>query len=823
MAMRMLIDATHSEETRVVVVDGNQLQEFDFESSTRKQLRGNIYLARVARVEPSLQAAFVEYGGERDGFLPFSEIHPDYYQIPIADREALLAQEAAGQQVAEDAAKEEGPADVAGTEPGASKARPGDDEGEEVAGSTVEDVGGDELEEASRARRKSIRPYKIQEVIKRRQIILVQAVKEQRGTKGAALTTYLSLAGRYCVLMPNTARGGGISRKIVNATDRKRLKDIVESLAVPEGMGLIARTAGMNRSKAEIKRDFDYLIKLWDDIRETTLTSSAPSLVYEEADLIKRSIRDLYSKDIDEILIAGDEGYRSAKAFIRRIMPSRAKVVQPHRDRIPMFHRYKVEEQLEAMHSPLRKLKSGGSIVINLTEALVSIDVNSGRATKERNIEATALKTNLEAADEVARQLRLRDLSGLIVIDFIDMEASKNNRAVERRLKECLKADRARIQVGRISPFGLLEMSRQRLRPSLLEASSDVCSQCAGSGFVRSTESAALHVLRAIEQKGLAKPGGEITVRVATPVALYLLNFKRSAVAEIEQRNRLIVLILGDDALVPPEVRIEWRKVDAAATRRAAAAPRAEAEAEAESEVEVEVEVEAEVEAEAEAEAVVEAAEVPETEETGRKRRRRPRRRKRAREDTKEAIAAGAAAEGAAEIAAQGDDGEQAAEEAAEEAPAEGAAAAPRKRHRRGKRGGRRRSRATRAEDSAIVAEGEKQDVPAQPPGEAQAEAPPGAIVEERPWRESPADVTPLETRPSEAHRPGVSAAEPVVTVGSGSAVGGEHVTAPPEEPSPSAASAPHPTVATEDKEEVADEEARREPARRGWWRRSTG
>jgi ribonuclease E len=541
----MLIDATHPEETRVVVLSGNRLEDLDIEAAHRKQIKGNIYLAKVTRVEPSLQAAFIEYGGNRHGFLAFNEIHPDYYQIPVADREALLAE----QEAADKAAAER--------EEGASNAG----EGQEV-----EVFGGDDGEDdLSHRPPAAYRRYKIQEVIKRRQILLVQVVKEERGNKGAALTTYISLAGRYCVLMPNTARGGGISRKIANGTDRKRLKKILAELEIPGGMAVIVRTAGAQRTKAEIKRDYEYLSRLWDTIRETTLRSVAPALIYEEGDLIKRSIRDLYGNDIDDIVIEGDEGYRSAKDFMKLLIPSHAKKVKPYKEPgMPLFHRFQVESQLDAMHSPTVQLKSGGYIVINPTEALVSIDVNSGRATRERNIEETALKTNLEAATEIARQLRLRDLAGLIVIDFIDMEVSRNQTQVERRLKESLKNDRARIQVGRISPFGLLEMSRQRLRPSLHETAFLTCPHCGGTGQRRSIESSALVVLRAIEEEGIRKRASAIQVTMPTEVALYLLNQKRIALGEIEARYGFTVAVAHDDSLIPPAHRIDRLKVEGA-------------------------------------------------------------------------------------------------------------------------------------------------------------------------------------------------------------------------------------------------------------------
>ncbi len=535
---RMLIDATHPEETRVVALHGNRLEDFDVEVESRRQLKGNIYLAKVTRVEPSLQAAFVEYGGNRHGFLAFSEIHPDYYQIPVADREALMAEHDAAAKADEEAKS--------------------DQEGEGADGSVETLGGGDDDEVEIRRPPPPKRNYKIQEVIKRRQIILVQVVKEERGTKGAALTTYLSLAGRYCVLMPNTARGGGISRKIGNVQDRKRLKKILAELKISPGLAVIVRTAGAERSKAEIKRDYEYLVRLWNQVRETTLDSTAPTLVYEEGDLIKRSIRDLYSRDIDEIIVAGEAGYRQAKDFMKLLIPSHAKKVQPYRDEaMPLLQRYQVESQLDAMHGAQVQLRSGGYIVIDPTEALVSIDVNSGRSTKERNIEETALKTNLEAAVEIARQLKLRDLAGLIVIDFIDMEVTRNQIQVERRLKDAMRSDRARIQIGRISPFGLLEMSRQRLRPSLAETSSEPCPHCGGTGILRSTDSAALAVLRAIEEEGMRRRASEVMVHVATPIALYILNQKREALAEIETRYEFSVQFASDDALIPPECRME--------------------------------------------------------------------------------------------------------------------------------------------------------------------------------------------------------------------------------------------------------------------------
>ena len=667
MANKMLIDATHPEETRVVVLRGNRVEEFDFESAHRKQLRGNIYLAKVTRVEPSLQAAFVDYGANRHGFLAFSEIHPDYYQIPIADRQALIAEEERAQRAAaeevdrgprerrratvarkdevtrgdaaeapldtleaeqpsaapdqlsstgeeseveplsgplaeqslapptEISASESSEEDAGGAstdeaepaivhevsaeteiEAGSGLLEPdqvtaltppigegGESEVPTQARSTdngveeeevVESVGGaDALEEVPDRAPRYRRQYKIQEVIKRRQVMLVQVVKEERGTKGAALTTYLSLAGRYSVLMPNTARGGGISRKITNPDDRARLKEAAGELEVPEGMGVILRTAGASRTKIEIKRDFEYLLRMWETVRDLTLRSTAPKLVYEEGSLVKRSLRDLYTKDIDEVLVAGGEGYHEAKEFMRMLMPSHAKNVKLYADTQPLLSRYGVENQLDAMFSPVMQLRSGGYIVLNQAEALVAIDVNSGRATREHHIEDTALKTNLEAADEIARQLRLRDLAGLIVIDFIDMDEKRNNRAVERRLKECLKHDRARIQVGRISHFGLLEMSRQRIRTSVLESSTEKCPYCGGSGHVRSVSSLALQVLRALEDHLIKSATHSLIARTRPDVALYLLNQKRAHLRGLEERFAITITVTADETVRAPQ------------------------------------------------------------------------------------------------------------------------------------------------------------------------------------------------------------------------------------------------------------------------------
>ncbi|BCM19437.1 Rne/Rng family ribonuclease [Mesorhizobium sp. J8] len=840
MPNKMLIDASHPEETRVVVVRGNRIEEFDFESQDKKQLKGNIYLARVTRVEPSLQAAFVEYGGNRHGFLAFSEIHPDYYQIPVADRQALLraeAQEAededdeeaengeeqqardrggrrnrrrggknrdrgehkheaevaaspeSGESPAEAVAAEETAAEDAGVETAeAEKAETvseaveaasetaeepaaetggdtvaaddavGDEDGkpseggptsmaasvdadviseavpqadqpeqsgeaaasdndrgmlEDVSSShsdehEVESVGAEDALEEIRNRRKPVRrQYKIQEVIKRRQILLVQVVKEERGNKGAALTTYLSLAGRYSVLMPNTARGGGISRKITNAQDRKRLKEVVADLEVPQGMGVILRTAGESRTKAEIKRDYEYLMRLWENVRNLTLQSTAPALVYEEGSLIKRSVRDLYNKDIDEILVSGEDGYREAKDFMRMLMPSHAKVVQPYRDTTPIFVRNGIEAQLDRMLQPQVTLKSGGYIIINQTEALVSIDVNSGRSTKEHSIEETALHTNLEAAEEVARQLRLRDLAGLIVIDFIDMEENRNNRAVEKRLKDHLKNDRARIQVGRISHFGLMEMSRQRIRASVLESTMKPCPHCGGTGHVRSDSSVALMVVRAIEEFLLKDSRSHIIVRTPAATALYVLNHKRANLVDLEARFGLTITIEADETLgtqhyaifrgaiaEKPEGFVEVRSLPAYTEPE-----------EPEDEIVVEEEEE-EVSVQAEQPRhPQQQGQHQQRSEEGEGRRRRKRRRRRGgrdrdREHTGEVVAAPAPEEA-------GEAGDEATEEAAQEVTAGGEAVAATteeglaKKRRRGKRGGKRNRREDEASEAA--------------------------------------------------------------------------------------------------------------------------
>ncbi|OLP58429.1 ribonuclease [Xaviernesmea oryzae] len=890
MAEKMLIDASHSEETRVVVVRGNRIEEFDFESEHKKQIRGNIYLAKVTRVEPSLQAAFVDYGGNRHGFLAFAEIHPDYYQIPLADRQALLKAEAedarrddhdsaehetpeeaaiapaaepaaspndiatdetaaveaveekpkkpkrarrskkaaaaepaadaeAGETAADgqsvetvpespeaalegadtsdaatgdadagdsgpatagdagfggdqdgteadsDAGHEDGGQDEGGERGGSiaamvdvdevSEARPFDDEDDDddhrhEEKEVIESVGAeDAMEEVpDRQVRKPRKQYRIQEVIKRRQILLVQVAKEERGNKGAALTTYLSLAGRYSVLMPNTARGGGISRKITNLPDRKRLKDIAKSLDVPQGMGVILRTAGANRTKVEIKRDFEYLMRLWENVRTLTLASTAPCLVYEEGSLIKRSIRDLYNKDISEIVVAGEEGYREAKAFMKMLMPSHAKVVQPYRDVHPIFSRAGIEAQLDRMLQPQVTLKSGGYIIINQTEALVAIDVNSGRSTREHSIEDTALQTNLEAAEEVARQLRLRDLAGLIVVDFIDMEEKRNNRAVEKRLKDCLKNDRARIQVGRISHFGLLEMSRQRIRASVLESTTQVCSHCGGTGHVRSQSSIALHVLRGIEEYLLKNTTHNISVRTTPEIALYLLNHKRGTIIDYEDRFGVAILIQADALVGGQHFAVDRGEPVENPVKIDQLLPWEPEIEEEEDDVVIEEELDEDESTEAQAETPERESARDDEGENGRKRKRRRRRRGRNGTTGEAGSDSQAAGEDDAADDEAGDTDEDAeGDETDGNAPAEATTGdvsdeerQKRKRRRRGKRGGRR----SRADELEAGAEGEAGDEADGDDDEAQA-APaadnaPGASADE-----TAIDMAPLE------------------------------------------------------------------------------
>jgi len=798
MPNKMLIDASHPEETRVVVVRGNRVEEFDFESANRRQLRGNIYLAKVTRVEPSLQACFVDYGGNRHGFLAFSEIHPDYYQIPVADRQALIEEEERAAREAEerraarhqarharrdesisepapegghgaestpsgdpqqgehDSQIEEVPHDdeapeeigahddehhgehphehrnefgepeeharhvsfdeTAGSESGgAAEASEilGENNGENGASiesgeeqarearqdhaedDSVEQVGGGAMEEVPERQHRRSRRYKIQEVIKRRQVLLVQVVKEERGTKGAALTTYLSLAGRYSVLMPNTSRGGGISRKITSSQDRQRLKELVGDLEVPEGMGVILRTAGASRTKPEIKRDFEYLLRLWETVRELTLKSQAPSLVYEEGSLTKRAIRDLYNKDTDEVIVAGKDGYDEAKEFMRMLMPSHADSVIEYKDKQPIFARYGVEHQLDAMFSPTVQLKSGGYIVINPTEALVSIDVNSGRSTREHHIEDTALKTNLEAAEEIARQLRLRDLAGLIVIDFIDMEEKRNNRHVERKLKDALRHDRARIQVGRISHFGLMEMSRQRIRTGVLESSSEICPVCGGTGHVRAVSSVALQCLRGIEDQLMKSASHDVVVRAKPEVAIYVLNHKRAHLRALEEQFSVTIVIQADDSLVGQQSFVIERG-GIARQKPVTVAPRISPDS-----VAVEIGGDEETVEETSGSSFADEEETHENEQGGerRGRRRRRGRRGRGRDQREDTPAAQDLSGGDSAEFSEGDSGgEQSAEHAAADGEShaeshneiQGENGEPRKRRRRGRRGGRR-------------------------------------------------------------------------------------------------------------------------------------
>lgn len=873
MANKMLIDATHPEETRVVVVRGHRVEEFDFESATRKQLRGNIYLAKVTRVEPSLQAAFVEYGGNRHGFLAFSEIHPDYYQIPQADRQALIeAEEAEEREEAERRARmhrdrqtraqaakaasrpvetvSEAPSDDgeprAAEETSAPEAtaiiEPVDDEvptpdtggiidihddqsvetinddGEDQGGGDdeeehVESVGAeDALEEVPERRVRRARQYRIQEVIKRRQVLLVQVVKEERGTKGAALTTYLSLAGRYSVLMPNSGRGGGISRKITNVQDRKRLKEIAHELDVPEGMGVILRTAGAARTKTEIKRDFEYLLRLWENVRELTLRSSAPSLVYEEGSLVKRSIRDLYNKDIDEVLVAGEDSYREAKDFMRMLMPSHAKNVQPYRDPIPVFGRFGVEPQLDAMFSPQVTLKSGGYLVINQTEALVAIDVNSGRSTREHNIEDTALATNLEAAEEVARQLRLRDLAGLIVIDFIDMEEAKNNKAVERKLKDCLKNDRARIQVGRISHFGLMEMSRQRIRTGVLEGSTELCPHCLGAGIVRSTESVALHVLRSLEDLLIKGVTHHLTVRTRSAVALYILNQKRKHLSDLEARFGLTITISADEHLGSQHFAVERGEI-ILNPAPPPPAPTLTPESVQPYDEEIDEEIEEEEDEEAEAETAQSSREERGDGDARRKRRRRRRRRTEGGEAAS-GDAQDTTGESAEQPSTEGD--EDSAEEDDGEVRAEGDSEGEQRRRsrRRGRRGGRRRHQLEEdigAESTAAAQEGEpasaevaNNGVDAEPvadAGDAGAAAAP-SVLNDEPVETLADEVEEAPEETAETNAPIHAPLESVAELVEKSVEANEPVRQPEPEPEP----APEPDA--------------NHPKKTGWWQR---
>ncbi|MEJ6394767.1 ribonuclease E/G [Gymnodinialimonas sp. 2305UL16-5] len=881
MAKKMLIDATHAEETRVVVADGSKVEEFDFESLNKRQLAGNIYLAKVTRVEPSLQAAFVDYGGNRHGFLAFSEIHPDYYQIPVADREALLAEERAyaeamaaeaeeevakpkrrrrrrkssetkaasngtdavttaeapsGMDVvdldqgeaAEDPSTEvettdpveglspmelvaeapvaEPEADDAETpEANASDEAPdmsgdaaedddsdadtddGDDDDDDAAETVADD---DDQDDIRPARKPRPRKYKIQEVVKVRQILLVQVVKEERGNKGAALTTYLSLAGRYCVLMPNTARGGGISRKITNASDRKKLKEIATALDVPQGAGLIVRTAGAQRTKTEIKRDYEYLQRQWEQIRELTLKSIAPAPIYQEGDLIHRTIRDLYNRDISEVVVEGEAGYKHAKNFMKMIMPSHAKNVKQHTDPMPVFAKHKVEGYLADMFNPTVQLKSGGYIVIGITEALVAIDVNSGRATKEGSIEETALKTNLEAAEEVARQLRLRDLAGLIVIDFIDMDERRNNNAVEKRMKDRLKTDRARIQVGRISSFGLMEMSRQRLRPGMLEATTQSCHHCHGTGLVRSDDSLALSIIRQLEEEATRGRSKEVLLTAPVGIVNFLINHKRDYLDAIEARTGMAIRIEADAAMIVPDYKIEKFKT---ATRKITAVAPV---------ISMDAALMDDIDDDTTEEDVVDAPDVTDDDEQPKKRRRRRRGgRGRRRSNGENGANDETSAEADAEPATDAETGEAQKEGDAPEAEAETTDEQPKKR-RRSRRGGRgRKSAETEAETSA---ENGANDDAAPVEVAAETASEPAAEPEPAPVAQAVEADPVIESEPMVAEDMANAAPEPAPEP--------ELVSEPEPQPEPE----PEPLAA--DPAPAPEEPAK--PKRRGWWSR---
>jgi len=822
MSMRMLIDARHPEETRVAVVKGNRIEEFDFESAEHKQLKGNIYLAKVTRVEPSLQAAFVDYGGNRHGFLAFSEIHPDYYQIPKADREALLREEA------EHAAEEErlravefdgddGEAieaedeEAAGYDDGNGESADNGDAGESPdeagTGSSRSPVDESAADELRRKRQNLRRRYKIQDVIQRRQVLLVQVVKEERGNKGAALTTYLSLAGRYCVLMPNTSHGGGISRKISNGADRKRLKSIMSDLNLPSTMGLIVRTAGLSRTKVEIKRDFDYLARLWDEIRERTLSSTAPALIYRDSDLIKRAIRDLYHREIDEVIVEGEEGYKAAKGFMKLLMPSHVRRVKLHSETTPLFQRYGAEDQLSAMYQPVVQLKSGGYLVINPTEALVSIDINSGRSTREHNIEQTAYNTNLEAAQEIARQLRLRDMAGLIVIDFIDMEQNSHVRKVEKAMKEALKNDRARIQVGRISSFGLMEMSRQRLRTGVLEASTKPCPHCDGTGLMRTAASAGLSALRILEDEAARGRGERITLRAGKEAAVYVLNKKRAELADIEQRYGVMIEVVIDESFEGARMTVD------SSGPRPVAVPRPEAPAVEAEDEEFDEELLEETEDEES-----EAREADsEGERQGGRRRRRRRRGGRGRNrreggepmeaaDAGEAVAFEAAEEDVAEPEVSADEPRD--EEPRSEEPREGG---KRRRRRRGRGGG----SAELAPDSSPMVERPIEDEP--PIAETQpVEEPQPKKRRSRKSAATEAEVAVTEPAPPEA--PPAETAEDTAPAPKARRGRGKKAAA--EIEPPAAAEPAPPPPANND---VADDDDSGEPRRSGWWQRTFG
>jgi ribonuclease E len=820
MSMRMLIDARHPEETRVAVVKGNRIEEFDFESAEHKQLKGNIYLAKVTRVEPSLQAAFVDYGGNRHGFLAFSEIHPDYYQIPKADREALLREEA------EHAAEEErlraaeddrngGNGDdtyeeFADDVPDHGEGDDTDDAGEAGTGSNRSPVDESAADELRKKRQNLRRRYKIQDVIQRRQVLLVQVVKEERGNKGAALTTYLSLAGRYCVLMPNTSHGGGISRKISNGADRKRLKSIMSDLKLPQTMGLIVRTAGLSRTKVEIKRDFDYLARLWDEIRERTLGSTAPALIYRDSDLIKRAIRDLYHREIDEVIVEGEEGYKAARGFMKLLMPSHVRRVKLHTETTPLFQRYGAEDQLSAMYQPIVQLKSGGYLVINPTEALVSIDINSGRSTREHNIEQTAYSTNIEAAAEIARQLRLRDMAGLIVIDFIDMEQSSHVRKVERAMKDALKNDRARIQVGRISSFGLMEMSRQRLRTGVLEASTRPCVHCEGTGLMRTAASAGLSALRIIEDEATRGRGEKIVLRAGREAAVYVLNKKRAELADVEHRYGVSIEIAIDESFEGARMSVE------SSGPRPVAAPRAEmAVAEEPDEPEMEEDALEDDEEEAEEEATSTGEAPHEGEERPGRRRRRRRRGGRGRRREGAEGEGGPAHEEAVATEAKPTEAEtsepdaEAAPRVEEPAPRKG------RRRRRGRGGaGVETAEAAVEPDSSPMVE---RPVEEEPPI-AETEAPTEPQPKRRRGKKAVAETevtvvepAPAEAPPAETAEQAAPAAKPARKRRTKAAAAEAEAPAPEPIPVPTA------------NDDTAEDEDSGQPRRSGWWQRTFG
>jgi len=801
MSMRMLIDARHPEETRVAVVKGNRIEEFDFESVEHKQLKGNIYLAKVTRVEPSLQAAFVDYGGNRHGFLAFSEIHPDYYQIPKSDRDALLREEAEhaaeeerlrAAELYEDEAVEPDDDYARDDNGGGEEDEHPSDAGSESDRSPVDESAADELRKKRQALR---RRYKIQDVIQRRQVLLVQVVKEERGNKGAALTTYLSLAGRYCVLMPNTSHGGGISRKISNGADRKRLKSIMTDLKLPTTMGLIVRTAGLQRTKTEIKRDFDYLARLWDEIRERTLKSTAPALIYRDSDLIKRAIRDLYHREIDEVIVEGEEGYKAARGFMKLLMPSHVRRVKLHDETTPLFQRYGAEDQLSAMYQPLVQLKSGGYLVINPTEALVSIDINSGRATREHNIEQTAYNTNIEAAGEIARQLRLRDMAGLIVIDFIDMEQSSHVRKVEKAMKEALKNDRARIQVGRISSFGLMEMSRQRLRTGVLEASTRPCPHCEGTGLMRTAASAGLSALRIVEDEAARGRGDRILLRAGRDAAVYVLNKKRAELADIEQRYGVSIEIGIDETFEGARMTVESSGPRPIVPERPVQAPIIEDE---EEEAEAALIGADEIEED-------EAEERGEDERPGRRRRRRRRGgRGRGRRDAEQADVTDEEAEEAPK-----------APQDAERTEDAGAEPGKRRRRRRGRKGAEPAETVAVEADSSPMVERPIAEEPPIAEVETKEEAEPAPSKAEAPKKRSrkkaAAEAEPAPSAEAEPAPPAEASDEPAKPAKATRKRRGKAA----EEP---AQAAPVPTPAANN-----DTDESGEPLRSGWWQRTFG